>query len=98
MEEEIERYLREERGITSDVVRQRLREKVMKYDDIAGEFGRWLERREYKEGVKIEGYTARGIYELAPKLDGIGVFNFLVTLRDDPEGARKIIQEGFVVR
>lgn len=98
MEERIERYLREERGVTSEVVRRKLREKVMKYDDIAQEFARWLERREYEEGLEIGGYTARGIYELAPRLDGIGVFNFLVTLRDDPEGAEEMIGEGFRVR
>lgn len=98
MEEKIEQYLRDERGVASDVVRRRLREKVMKYDDIAEEFGRWLEKREYESGVEVEGHTAQGIYELAPRLDGIGVFNFLVTLRDDPEGAKEMIQEGFVVR
>lgn len=98
MEEKIEQYLRDERGVASDAVRQRLREKVMKYDDIAGEFGRWLEKRGYESGVEVEGYTAQGIYKLAPQLDGIGVFNFLVTLRDDPEGAKEMIREGFVVR
>ena len=98
MGEKIEQYLRDERGVASDVVRRRLREKVMKYDDIAEEFGRWLEKREYERGVEVEGYTAQGIYELAPQLDGIGVFNFLVTLRDDPEGAKEMVREGFVVR
>lgn len=50
MEGRIQRYLREEKGIESAVVSQRLMEKVLKYEDIAQEFGRWLETREYEEG------------------------------------------------
>lgn len=99
MEERIERYLREERGVESEVVREMLREKVMKYDDIAEEFGKWLEKRVYEEnGVESGGYTAKRIHEMAPQLDGIGVFNFLVTLRDEPEEAKRFIDEGFVVK
>lgn len=98
MEERIEKYLVEERGVKSDVVRGMLRKKVMKYDDIAEEFNRWLETRVYEDGVGIGMYTARKIHEMAPRLDGIGVFNFLVTLRDDPEEAKRFIDEGFVVK
>ncbi len=98
MEEKIEKYLVEEKKVESEVVRQRLRQKVMKYDDIAAEFVKWLETRNYDDMlVEIGGYTAKKIYTMAPMLDGIGVFNFLVTLRDDPEGAKEIIKEGFVV-
>ncbi len=98
MEERIEKYLVEERRVESPVVRKMLREKVMKYEDIAEEFLRWLETREYEERVEIGGYTAKRIHEIAPQLAGIGVYNFLVTLRDDPEGAKEIIDEGFVVK
>ena len=99
MEERIEKYLRDERGVRSEVVRRRLCEKVMRYDDIAGEFGRWLDIRSSEEGgVEVDGYRAQDIYEMAPMLDGIGVFNFLVTLRDDPEEGEKMIEEGFRVR
>lgn len=48
--------------------------------------------------MEIGGYTAKTIHEIAPQLVGIGVYNFLVTLRDDPEGAKEIIDEGFVVK
>lgn len=98
MRQEIERYLTEERGIESDVVREMLCDKVMKYDDIAEEFEKWLEVRAYEDGVRVGVYTARKIHELAPGLEGIGVYNFLVTLRDSPEEARKIMDEGFVVK
>lgn len=98
MEEKIEKYLIEETGEESEVVRRRLMEKVLKYDDIAKDFVKWLETRNYGEmKVEVGGYTAGEIYTMAPMLDGIGVFNFLVTLRDNPEGAKKIIEEGFVV-
>ncbi len=98
MEERIERYLREERRVESGVVRGMLRKKVMKYDDIAGEFEKWLETRVYEDGVGIGVYTAKKIHEMAPQLDGIGVFNFLVTLRDSPEEAMKYIDDGFAVK
>lgn len=98
MQERIEEYLVEERGVESPVVRGMLREKVTKYDDIAEEFSRWLETREYEDEVEVGGYTAKRIHEMAPQLAGIGVFNFLVTLRDEPEEAQKVIDEGFVVK
>lgn len=98
MEERIERYLIDEKGVESEIVRQKLREKVMKYDDIVAEFDEWLDERRYrKEGIKVAGYGASDIYKMAPMLDGVGVFNFLVTLRDEPEEAERIIESGFVV-
>lgn len=97
MQEKVERYLRDEKQVESAIVREKLWQKVSKYEDILQEFLRWLEVREYAEdGVEVEGYRAREIYEMAAKMDGIGVFNFLVTLRDEPEVARGIIEEGFI--
>lgn len=99
MEEKVERYLREEKGITDGIVREMLKRKVLKYQDIAGEFERWLELREYdEEGLKIQGYGAVEIYEMAPWLDGIGVFNLLVALRDEPEETKKTITEGLAIK
>lgn len=97
MEEKIERYLRSEKNVESALVREMLCRKVMKHDDIAGWFAEWLETRKYVDDMKAGGYTAEDIYKIAPWLDGIGVFNFLVTLRDDPDDAKKIISEGFVI-
>lgn len=99
MEEKVRKYLEDEAGDESEVVQEMLLEKVMKYDDIAAEFGRWLEARDYA-GSKLEvgGYTAAEIYRMAPMLDGIGVYNFLVTLRDNPKVAREIIRSGFAVK
>jgi len=32
---------------------------------------------------------------LAPFMDGVGIYNFLITLRERPENAKRIIAEGF---
>lgn len=98
MEEKVERYLRDEKGVDSEVVRARLWKKVSKYDDILREFGEWLETREYTSEVVVGGYDARKIYELVPMLNGIGVFNFLVDLRENPDQAKQTIADGFKVR
>lgn len=72
-------------------------DKIKKYDDIYNEFCYWLEKRNYdKENpIEVAGYTAKQIVELNPKLDGIGVYNFLITLREEPERAKKYIETGF---
>lgn len=95
-EARIEKYLLEEKQAFG-VVFVKLFSKITKYEDIAKEFCRWLEVRnyDYDNQIEIGGYSAKKIYEMAPILDGIGVYNFLVTLRDNPEEAARIINEGF---
>jgi hypothetical protein len=68
-----------------------------KHDDIRGELEKWIERREYPRDnpLEIEGYTAEAIFRLAPFMDGVGVYNFMVTLRERPDKAKRIIAEGF---
>lgn len=98
-QEQVEAYLLREQQVESEVVRQMLAKKVLKYDDIAADFQQWYERRDYCHcDVEVRGWTAQKIYNQAPQLDGIGVFNFLVTLRDSPEAAEEIISEGFTIR
>lgn len=99
METKIDNYLREEKQIDSELVREMLIKKITKHDDILQEFMQWLEARNYEHAqVVIDGYNAQKIYELAPQLDGIGVYNFLVTLRDEPQEAQAIIDEGFIAK
>lgn len=45
--------------------------------------------------ICIEGYTAKDIAELAPFMNYLGVYNFLVVLRMDSEKAKNIIAQGF---
>ena len=68
-----------------------------KHDDIRAELEKWIERQEYPKNnpLSIEGYTAEDISALAPFMDGVGVYNFMVTLRERPENAQRIIAEGF---
>lgn len=92
----IKKYLEEEKEM-SPVILERTIAKLEKHADIAEEFKLWIETKEYKTDTPllIEGYTAADIFKLAPFLDGLGVFNFLVTLREQPEKAKAQISAGF---
>ena len=71
-------------------------EKVSKYGDIRAEFENCIENGDYPENtLVIEGYSARDISKLAPFMDGIGIYAFMVTLRENPERAKGYIKEGF---
>ncbi len=96
-EREIKEYLLQEKGRT-EVVAEMMLEKIQRYDDILQEFLYWLHYRNYQSEstVSVAGYDARRIYEIAPVLDGIGVYNLLVDLRDDPEAVQAAIDQGFV--
>ncbi|MBQ6436567.1 hypothetical protein IJJ27_03340 [bacterium] len=93
---QLEHYLVTEKKITGGLLLA-VSEKIQRYDDIFNEFCYWLEQRNYDapQPLKINGYTAKRIYELNPQLDGIGVYNFLITLREAPERAEQYIKEGF---
>lgn len=70
--------------------------KILKYEDIKSECEQWIDTGEYPEGgVTVEGYTAKKISEIANFMNGIGVYNFLVTLRDNPEYGLQTIKDGF---
>lgn len=92
----LEKYLVTELKVTGRLMFM-MSDKIKKYDDIYDEFCYWLENRNYDKNnpVKISGYTAKQIFELNPKLDGIGVYNFLITLREEPERAKAYLKSGF---
>ena len=91
-----EKYIVEELKVTGGTMLAMI-DKIKKYDDIYDEFCYWLENRNYdrENPVTIAGYTAKQIFQLNPKLDGIGVYNFLITLRETPERAKEYIDSGF---
>ncbi|MBQ6154905.1 hypothetical protein IJI99_03475 [bacterium] len=93
---QLERYLITEKKITGGLLLV-MSEKIQRYDDIFNEFCYWLEHRNYNlpQPLVVNGYTAEQIYKLNPELDGIGVYNFLITLREAPERAEQYIKEGF---
>ena len=68
-----------------------------KHDDIRTELEKWIVQQEYiqENPLTIEGYTAEMISKLAPFMDGVGVYNFMVTLRERPDNGKRIIMEGF---
>ena len=70
---------------------------LAKHDDIRAELETWIATREFPRDnpLTVGGYTAEAIFKLAPFMDGVGVYNFMVTLRERPENAKRIIAEGF---
>ena len=92
----ITEYLLNEKQMTA-VVAERTEKKVSKYEDIRREFELWIKNKAYNSDnpLVVGGYTALDIYNLAPFMDGMGVFNFMVTLREDPAKAKEYIDGGF---
>jgi len=68
-----------------------------KHGDIRAELEAWIEKRTFAQDnpLTIEGYTAEAISKLASFMDGVGVYNFMVSLRERPDNAKRIIAEGF---
>jgi len=89
-------YLLNEKKMTEHLA-LRAEKKVSKYEDIRAEFEYWITNNKYiaDNPLEVRGYTAQEIYKIAPFLDGLGVFNFMVTLREDPEKAKEYIISGF---
>ena len=89
-------YFLKEKHMT-DIVAARMEKKVSIYEDIRQEFEYWIENKVYnpENPLVVGGYTAQDISGLAPFMDGLGVYNFMVTLRDEPEKAREYINSGF---
>lgn len=81
----------------TEIIATRHEEKVSKYEDIRQEFEFWIQNKTYNADspLMIDGYTAQGLYNLAPFMDGLGIFNFMVTLRENPVKAKEYIDGGF---
>jgi hypothetical protein len=94
--EKIVNYLVNERGQKPQVA-AKIAAPFEKHDDIHAELEKWIEQKEYPQenSLAIEGYSAEMISKLAPFMDGVGVYNFMVTLRERPENGKRIIAEGF---
>lgn len=93
--EKVINYLIEELN-QSERVAKRNAAKLCKYEDIKNEFIEWTKSNIFEEtGISVDGYTAKKISELAPFMNGVGVYSFMVTLRDNPELAHETIKAGF---
>lgn len=96
---DIKTYLIQDKKMTP-VVADVLAKSLEKYADIKNEFCCWMDNNSFEcdNSLSIDGYTAKRIHEIAPHLDGVGVYNFMVTLRDKPEKAYEYIQKGFPIK
>ena len=94
--ESIRNYLINEQNQKPEVA-AKIASPFEKHNDICVELEKWIELREYPRDnpLMIEGYTAEAISKLATFMDGVGVYNFMVTLRERPDNAKRIITEGF---
>lgn len=80
----------------SERIANRNAAKLCKYDDIKEEFLAWIDTKDFgNSSLVIDGYNAKKIAELAPFMNGAGVYNFMVTLRENPELAHALIAAGF---
>lgn len=72
---------------------------LRKYPDIYSEFGTWLGSRVFPEsGVKVEGYNAKILNDIQPRLSGLAIYLLLVNLRGDTERTLGYIKEGLPIR
>ena len=94
------KYFKEELKIDSDTVAILHVQKLMKYDDILNEFCKSLVQKKYNfdNALEINGYSAKKIHQLNGNLNNCGVYTFMVTLRDNYDDAKRIIEEGFKIK
>ena len=92
----VRKYLIEEKQMPSVVVNRTIT-KLERHPDIFAELKDWIVNRTYKSNnpVSVEGFTGANLVKLAPFMDGVGVFTFLVALREQPDKAKEQIAAGF---
>lgn len=73
-------------------------DKLKKYSDIEAEFEYWIQNKQYKNDVSVEGYTASDIANISHYLNGEGAFMLLIELRENPEKAKQKIRNGFKIK
>lgn len=82
---------------TSPVVAKRLCAKLSKHEDIYAELLSCIEGcgECAENGLVVNGYSAKDIQALAPFMNLVGVYGFLVSLRENPESSLETIKAGF---
>ena len=98
MEKIISYLINEKKQIPS--VAEKTASSFERHDDLRIELEKWIGSRIFpkENAVSIEGCTAEMIFELAPFMDGVDVYNFLIILRENPENGKRIISEGFNIK
>ena len=95
--EEIVKILTEKFGMNERTAKRNAA-KLSKYDDIMQEFVSAIDGDFPEDGIIVENYSAKDIHNMTDLLNKVGVYNFMVTLRDDPDTAKEIIKSGFKVK
>ena len=73
--------------------------KLQRNADIMSEFEYWIEHKQYmRNGVSVEGYTARSLAKLSAYTDGEAAFMLLIELRETPDWALRRIKNGFKIK
>jgi hypothetical protein len=81
----------------SEDVAIEINSKLERHPDILAELEEWIVTKNFRQTnlIRVSGYTAEDIIKLAPFMNVVGVYNFLVTLRERPEAGIDIISKGF---
>ena len=77
-------------------------EKFNQYEDIVNEFANCISGKQFNysdNGIVVEGYSAKSLKEkVGNKLSDLGVYNYLIYLRENPNEAKKDLAAGLPVK
>jgi DNA-directed RNA polymerase subunit M/transcription elongation factor TFIIS len=77
-------------------------EKLNQYEDIVNEFAGCINEEQFNycdNGIMVEGYTAKSLKEkVGNKLNNLGVYNYLIYLRENPDEAKQNLAKGLPVK
>ncbi len=68
-----------------------------KHQDISREFEEWISTKKFVDQVEVAGYKASVLSNMSPNVAGEGAFMMLIELREHPERAKKLIEDGFAI-
>lgn len=89
-ERTIKEYIKKENKLNDYRVNQEY-ENIRKYLDIEEEFTSYIENGWSANLIKVEGYTAKVLFESYP-LTVLGAYNYLISLRENPSFALEALK------
>lgn len=88
----IQRYLMEQLNLNEYRAKEEYKN-LHRHADIEQEFANYILGKEEESYIKVEGYTAKDLHENYP-LSILGAYNYLISLREEPEEALQLLKEG----
>ena len=77
-------------------------EKLNQHEDILNEFANCINEEQFNycdNGIIVEGYSAKSLKEkVGNKLSDLGVYNYLIYLRENPDEAKQNLDAGLLVK